>query len=127
AGRAADPLRAEPALRARPRARPDLSVPTPPGLAAVRTALSPITSLGWTIGGLGAVSWWLGAQLGWEELLILAGACAVALTLGLLSTIGRLGLDIDVAVEPTRVVVGGDAVGQVQVTNARSRPMLGSR
>lgn len=102
-------------------------MPTPPGLAAVRTALSPITSLGWTIGALGAVSWWLGAQLGWEELLILAGACAVALTLGLLSTIGRLGLDIDVAVEPTRVVVGGDAVGQVQVTNARSRPMLGSR
>ena len=62
---------------------------------------------------------------GWEELLILAGACIVALLLGLLSTVGRLGLDIDVDVEPPRVVVGGDAVGWVRVTNERSRPSLG--
>ena len=51
----------------------------------------------------------------------------MALLLGLLSTIGRLGLDIDVAVEPNRVVVGGDAVGRVEVTNNRSRPTLGTR
>ncbi|MGV3760312.1 MAG: DUF58 domain-containing protein [Actinomycetota bacterium] len=102
-------------------------MPPLPGADGLRAALSPITSLGWTIAGLGVASWWLGARLGWEELLILAGACAVALVLGLLSTIGRLGLDIDVHVEPTRVEVGGDAVGQVQVTNTRGRPSLGSR
>lgn len=98
-----------------------------PVTGPVRRFLGPVTSLGWTIAVIGAAAWWLGAQLGWEELLILAGACVVALVLGLLSTIGRLGLDIDVAVEPNRVVVGGDAVGRVEVTNNRSRPTLGTR
>lgn len=96
-------------------------------LRAARSVLGPVTSLGWTLVVIGALSWWLGARLGWEELLIIAGACIVALLLGLLSTVGRLGLDIDVDVEPPRVVVGGDAVGRVVVTNNRARPSLGAR
>lgn len=96
-------------------------------MAVLRRALAPITSLGWTIAAIGAVAWWAGARLGWEELLILAGACVVALALALLATVGRLGLDIDVSVEPPRVVVGGDAVGRVRVANPRSRFSLGRR
>lgn len=96
-------------------------------MSALRRALAPVTSLGWTIAAIGAVTWWAGAQLGWEELLIIAGACIVALLLALAATVGRLALDIDVDVEPPRVVVGGDAVGRVQVTNPRGRLSLGSR
>lgn len=92
-----------------------------------RAVLSPVTSLGWTIAAIGAAAWWFGARLGWEELLILAGACIVALVLALLATVGRLVLDIDVDVEPERVVVGGDAVGRVEVVNPRGRLSLGAR
>lgn len=98
-----------------------------PVTGPLRTALAPITSLGWTIAAIGAVAWWIGARLGWEELLILAGACIVALLLAALATIGRLGVDIDVEVEPHRVVVGGDAVGRVEVVNPRGRLSLGAR
>lgn len=94
---------------------------------AVRRALAPITSLGWTIAAIGAAAWWFGARLGWEELLILAGACIVALGLAVASTVGRLALDIDVDVEPRRVVVGDDAVGRVEATNRRARRSLGAR
>lgn len=96
-------------------------------MAVLRRALAPVTSLGWTIAAIAAISWWIGARLGWEELLIIAGACLVALLLALLATVGRLALDIDVDVDPPRVVVGGDAVGRVQVTNPRGRLSLGSR
>ncbi|HEU5082427.1 MAG TPA: DUF58 domain-containing protein [Acidimicrobiales bacterium] len=94
---------------------------------ALRRALAPITSLGWTIAAIGAAAWWFGARLGWEELLILAGACIVALGLAVASTVGRLALDIDVDVEPRRVVVGDDAVGRVEATNRRGRRSLGAR
>ena len=98
-----------------------------PVTGPLRATLAPVTSLGWTITAIGAAAWWFGARLEWEELLILAGACIVALVLAALSTIGRLGLDIDVDVEPTRVVVGGDAVGKVEVVNPRGRLSLGAR
>lgn len=89
--------------------------------------LAPITSLGWTIAAIGAASWYAGARLGWEELLILAGACLVALVVAVVLTIGRLGLHIEVDVEPHRVPVGGDAVGLVRVVNDRGRTSLGAR
>lgn len=96
-------------------------------VARTRAFLSPITSLGWTIVVIGVVAWWLGVRLGWEEVLILAGACLVALAIAVAMTIGRLALDVDVDVIPTRVVVGGDAVGQVSVTNNRGRISMGTR
>ena len=96
-------------------------------MAWLRSVVGPITSLGWTIAAIGVVAWWTGARLGWEELLILAGSCLVVLVLGVLSTIGRLGLDIDVHVSPVRVQVGGEAVGRVTVTNSRHRPAQGRR
>lgn len=96
-------------------------------IARARAVLSPITSLGWTIAAIGAVSWWLGVQLGWEELLVLAGACIVALVIAAAMTVGRLAFDVAVDVIPTRVVVGGDAVGRVTATNSRGRLSIGTR
>lgn len=100
---------------------------TAPVSGPVGRLLAPITSLGWTLAVIGVASWWFGTRLGWDELLILAGACLVALVLAVAATIGRLGLDIDVDVEPHRIVVGGDAVGLVRATNDRGRMSLGAR
>lgn len=93
----------------------------------LRTLLGPVTSLGWTLALIAAVSWYLGARLQWAELLILAGACLVALTVAVLLTIGRLAVDIEVRVDPPRLEVDQEAVGSVRATNPRSRPSLGTR
>lgn len=98
-----------------------------PLLAVGRRVVGPVTGLGWTIAGIGVVTWWFGVRLGWEELLIVAAACLLAFVISLLSTLGRPSLDVDVDVEPGRIVVGGDAVGSVQATNSRERTSLGGR
>lgn len=98
-----------------------------PVVRAARAAAAPVTPLGWTLLVLGVVSWQLGVRLGWDETLIVAGACLVILVVSLLVTVGRLGFDIAVDVVPLRVVVGGDAVGRIVVTNPRDRPTLGGR
>lgn len=126
----AERLRRAPQRARQQRARARLGAtdpPAPQSAGALRRALSTVTSLGWTIAAIGAVSWYAGTRLGWEELLILAGACLVALVVAVLLTIGRLSLDIDVDVEPNRVPVGGDAVGIVRVANDRGRVSLGAR
>lgn len=98
-----------------------------PVLRAAKAAAAPVTPLGWTLVALGLVSWQFGVRLGWDEMLIVAGACLVMLVVSLLLTAGRLGFDIAVDVVPPRVVVGGDAVGRIVVTNPRDRPTLGGR
>lgn len=87
--------------------------------------MSVITSLGRTLAVVGVASWLLGSRLGWDELLILAGACLVALLLAVASTIGRLGVDIALDLPSTRVEAGDPegAVAELRVTNRRGRPI----
>ena len=92
-----------------------------------RPLLAPVTALGWTVVALGC-SWWFGARLGWDELLVARrrlSRCGRASPL--LMTVGRLGFDTAVDVSPRRVVVGGDAIGRIDVSNPRDRPTLGGR
>lgn len=118
-----------PAAAAAPVAPPTAAPPgvLARGLGAVRRAVRPITSLGWTLVVVGLVAWYAGVRLQWEELLILAGACLVALTIAVALTVGRLALDISVAVRPERVEVGEEAIAVVRVRNPRGRPSLGAR
>lgn len=95
--------------------------------APVRHVLAPVTRLGWTVAVIGVLTWWLGQRLGWDELLIVAVACLALVVISLGSTMGRLGVDLEVAVMPQRVTVGGEAVGQVTVSNPGARPVLGAR
>ncbi len=97
-----------------------------PLISPVRTAVSPITALGWTLVFIGGVAWVVGARLGWEELLILSGATIVIVVLSLAMTLGRLGLDIEISVQPERLEVGGDAVGAVRVSTHRATVSLGT-
>lgn len=73
---------------------------------------------------MGALSWFFGMRLGWEELLLVAGGCLTVVVLSLLFTIGRASLDVSISLEPHRVVVGEQAVGQVVVKNVGPRRML---
>lgn len=98
-----------------------------PVAGAATRAVAPVTPLGWTLLVIGLVAWWFGVRLGWEELLVLAAACLVVFVIALVTTIGRLSLTLDASVTPERVVVGGEAVGQVTVSNDRHRPTLGTR
>lgn len=82
------------------------------------------TPTGRSVAGVGAVAWLVGMQLGWDELLLVAGGCLSVIGLSLLFTIGRASLEVSITLEPHRVVVGDQAVGRVSVTNVGSRRML---
>ena len=93
----------------------------------IRRVIEPITRLGWLVAGIGVVAWWVGVRLGWDELMILAALCLILVVVAVLSTLGRLGLELDTAVLPDRVVVGNEAVGQVTAVNPGPRVTFGSR
>lgn len=73
---------------------------------------------------VGAAAWLLGAWLGWEELILVAGGCLAVVAIGLLLTIGRTDLAISIGLEPQRVVVGEQAIGKVGVVNTGTRRTL---
>src|SRR5450755_2366442 len=104
-------------------------------IARVRSTLSPfarrvgpvtgvVTSLGWTVLGVGLAAWVLGWRLGWKELLLIAAACLIVLVLSTVFLLGRAFLLVDVELEPRRVVVGRPAAGRVTITNASRRRLL---
>jgi uncharacterized protein (DUF58 family) len=76
---------------------------------------------------VGVVAWYLGYRLGWDELLLVAGGCLVAMVVALVFTLGRSSLAVGIELDPHRVVVGEQAVGRVSVTNTGSRRMLPAR
>ncbi|MEO5608450.1 MAG: DUF58 domain-containing protein [Ornithinibacter sp.] len=83
-----------------------------------------VAPLGWTVLGVGALSWWLTARYAWTELAMVAMACLVLVACCLLLAIGRARLVIRCDVEPTRVTVGDPATGRLEVTNTSARPLL---
>lgn len=89
-----------------------------------RPALAVVTGLGWTVVVAGLMSWWLGAQLNWVELVFAGTACMVLFVLCLILTIGRTNLQVSVDVEPRRVVVGSPAAGRVRIRNVSNRRLL---
>ena len=99
-------------------------------LAKLRTAAAwiggVVTPLGRTAVAL-AVLAWVGAWFsGWVELVLFAAVCTMAVLLGVLWTIGRPKLKVDLIIRPKRVVVGERATAEVTVTNAashRQRPL----
>ena len=66
----------------------------------------------------------VGWRLGWHEFMVIAALGVFALVLALLFTLGRSVLDVDLALDPARVVVGERAGGQVEVRNNSGRRML---
>lgn len=87
-------------------------------------ATGPMTALGRTVLAMGVVAWIVGAELGWKELMIIAGACATALVVSALFTLGRTELKVETTIIPPRVVAGQRAVADFTVTNVGKRRML---
>jgi uncharacterized protein (DUF58 family) len=63
----------------------------------------------------------------WQELYFVAATCLVALVISLGMTLGRATLAVALTVDPARVVVGEQSIGQLSVVNRGSRRALGAR
>ncbi len=92
--------------------------------AFLTTVWRSITATGRTTLIVGIVAWIVGRQLGWEEFMLVAAGCVLAVAIALLFTFGSTDLSVALELEPRRVVVGEQAVGRVLVTNAGRRRTL---
>lgn len=93
----------------------------------VAPALGTVSSLGWTVIGVLAVSWILAATLGWAELAVLAMACVLLLAAAALFMIGTTKLRVHATVEPPRVTVGEPLTGELSVTNVARGPLAAAQ
>lgn len=86
-----------------------------------------VTPLGRVVLGVGLASWVLGWLLGWRELLVFAAACLAVVILATLFVAGPASIRTEIALEPTRVVAGDPAAGQVTTSNRSGRRSLPCR
>ncbi|HWL44887.1 MAG TPA: DUF58 domain-containing protein [Ilumatobacter sp.] len=90
-------------------------------LRLVRTAAGVVTPLGWTALVLGVLGWVAGYVWGWREALVLAAAALLLFAVAVAFTLGRVDVEATIVVNPSRVVVGDRAAGELTVTNRRAR------
>jgi uncharacterized protein (DUF58 family) len=93
-------------------------------LARVRDVARAISPAGRLVAALGVLAWLAGWQLGWQEAMWIAAACAVVFLLGVGFLLGATDLDVTVDVDPLRVTVGEPAGGALFVRNTGKRRML---
>lgn len=86
-------------------------------MAAAILVWRAVSSTGRSTLAVSGVAWLIGRQLGWDEFMLVATGCLLAVVAALLFTIGRADLGVQLEVEPRRLVVGEQAVGRVGVTN----------
>ncbi len=86
-----------------------------------RPILRLVTKLGWIVILSGLVFWIAGAMLGWHELLLGASVCIVLIIICIGFVLGRVALDVEIELNPIRVVVGDPVAGQVRFANKTSR------
>jgi uncharacterized protein (DUF58 family) len=84
----------------------------------------PVTPLGRSTIVVGLVSWMVAALFDWEELAIVAAACAVAVLIAVVFTLGRTQLAVELDLNPRRVVVGQTAVADLTIRNTGGHRML---
>ncbi len=99
----------------------------PSVVGRARRSLGVITGTGWFVVVLAVVSWVAGWRLGWLELMYIATAASVVMVVAIPFVLGRSPLDVELELQPQRVVVGGRAAGQVTVRNRTNRRVLGQR
>lgn len=85
------------------------------------------TPLARTVAALAVVAWAAGVWWGWKEFLVVAGSSMALLLIAIVFTIGRQELEIVVRVQPSRVVVGDRAAGELTIRNLRRRALRGVR
>lgn len=93
----------------------------------VRRVLGVVTGTGWTVVLLAVGAWIAGWRLGWLELSYIATASLVVLVASIPFVLGRSPLEVELELQPQRVVVGDRSAGQVTVRNRTGRRVLGQR
>lgn len=90
----------------------------------VRAVLACVSGFGWLVLGAAVVTWWLSGVLGWQELRYAAAVLGALFALSCLLTLGRTSLQVEVRMEPPRVVAGDGAALRVLATNLGRAPLL---
>lgn len=96
-------------------------------LQRVRRTVGIVTPLGWVVLVSTVVAWTVGWRLGWDEFILIATALATALLAAVAFTFGRMDLQVEIEVDPQRVVVGQRSAGRMLVTNPGQRRTLAAR
>lgn len=103
------------------------TLPVPSTVARARRAAGVVTGTGWFVAALAVGCWFAGWRLGWLELMYLATVALVVLVVALPFVLGRSPLEVELELQPQRVVVGDRAAGQVTVRNRTGRRSMGQR
>ena len=85
--------------------------------------MGPLTRSGTTIGMLGIVSYVAGWQLGWNELMVCATGCGLALLIALGFVTGRHRLEVTRQLSNDHVTVGERAAATLTITNPSRTPV----
>lgn len=103
------------------------TLPATTPLARLRKGAGLVTVTGWTVAVVAVGSWFVGWRLGWLELMYIATAALVVLVVAVPFVLGRSPLEVELELQPQRVVVGDRAAGQVTVRNRTTRRAMGQR
>lgn len=95
-----------------------------PVVRPIRAVLACVSGFGWLVLVAAVVTWWLSGALGWQELRYAAGVLGGLFALSCLLTLGRTSLQVEVRLEPPRVVAGDSAALRVLATNLGRAPLL---
>ena len=90
----------------------------------LRQGLGIVNPLGWTVLGAGCVLGFAAATTGWRELAVLAAACLLVFLLATPFLVGRTRVQVDVVLQPERVIAGGSVAAGVRVRNIASHGLL---
>ncbi len=90
----------------------------------LRQGLGIVNPLGWTVLGAGCVLGFAAATTGWLELAVLAAACLLVFLLATPFLVGRTRVQVDVVLQPERVIAGGSVAAGVRVRNIASHGLL---
>lgn len=86
-----------------------------------------ITRLGWAVWWCAVLSLLLGVYLSWVEATAVGIVSLMIFLLGVLSSVGRTGQQVEIALERHRVVAGDHALGEVTVLNPTTRSFGATR
>jgi uncharacterized protein (DUF58 family) len=84
--------------------------------------LGPFTVSGALVAILGVGCYVVGWRLGWIELMVVAAGCLAAMLIAIGFVIGRLAIDVDRTIDPSRVMVGEPAGALLTARNPGRRP-----
>lgn len=88
---------------------------------------SVVTPLGWSIGVVIVLAFWLGYRFAWTESVVVAWTALALVCLALIYLIGRTGFEVRLSMPANRVVVGDKAAVELVVRNASKRRTAGAR